>query len=301
MQRSEPKGDSLLILGAGYVGEAVARAGLARGWRVGALTRNEQRLAELRELGAEGFLADLAEGDWSAAVGGGWSFAVNCVGSGGAGVESYRRSYVEGMRATVAWAAQAKPKVLVYTSSTSVYPQTGGVAVDETASTEPSNERAALLLETERLALGGSRAEGERRYVLRLAGIYGPERHYLLDQLKAGETVLAGDGDRRLNLIHRDDIVAAIFACLDAGPDRPDGVFNVASDEAPRKQEVVAWLAEQIGAVRPEFLGRADPRAKRRGVKMPDRVIVSERIRREMGWRPRFPTFREGYADLLGR
>jgi nucleoside-diphosphate-sugar epimerase len=32
---------------------------------------------------------------------------------------------------------------------------------------------------------------------------------------------------------------------------------------------------------------------------VPDRVIASDRIQRELGWRPRYPSFREGYAALL--
>ncbi len=287
------KGKHLVIFGAGYVGAEVARQAAARGLRVTALTRNAEKAGTLRALGVTTVVADLAGDDWHKhpALAGGADFALNCVSSGG-GAHGYRRSYVEGMRSVLAWAKRAPVGTMVYTSSTSVYPQDGGVRVDEAAPTDGVGENGKILLEAEALL----RAWSERGFVLRLAGIYGPQRHHLLDQLREGSGVVAGRGDHRLNLIHRDDIAGAVWAALAVPASEVGGVFNVADDGAARKAEVVNWLAARLGVPEPVFNGV--PATGRRAV-TPDRVIANDKIKRVLGWRPRYPTFRDGYGDLL--
>jgi nucleoside-diphosphate-sugar epimerase len=295
------RGKRLVILGAGYVGGELARQALARGLQVTTLTRNAERAAALAALGAEAIVADLAGEAWHGRIAGGAEFVANCVSAGGGGLEGYRHSYVEGMASILAWArARGAAGTLVYTSSTSVYPQGGGLTVDETAPTEGAGERARLLLEAEAQLrapenTGGAAVRpGRRWFILRLAGIYGPGRHHLLEQVRAGE--LAGRGDYHLNLIHRDDIVAAMWAALGAPPVVANEVFNVADDGAASKAEIAAWLAAQVGVSAPCFTG--EPAAGRRAV-TPDRIIANTKIKTALGWRPSYPTFREGYKDIL--
>ncbi len=285
-----------MVFGCGYVGAALATQAVARGLRVTALTRNLAKAALLREVGIETVIADLASDDWHPRISDAPEFAVNCVSSGGAGLDGYRRSYVEGMASILRWAReQGAPGTMLYTSSTSVYPQDGGVVVDEAAPTADAGERGQILLEAERRLREESPA-GARWFVLRLAGIYGPGRHHLLDQVRAGE--VAGLGAHRLNLAHRDDIVAAIWACLAAPEQLAGAIFNVADDVPAPKAEVVAWLAARLGVPVPRFTG--EPAGTRRAV-TPDRVIANGKLKAALGWRPRFPTFREGYENLLSR
>lgn len=293
-------GRRLVVFGAGYVGGAVARQAVAGGLRVTALTRNAVKAADLRAAGVETVEADLAGTDWQARVPAEADFVLNSVSSGGGGVAGYQHSYVDGMRAVAEWARRGKVGTLVYTSSTSVYPQSGGVRVDETATTQPASERAALLLEAEALALGASQAQGGvgRSFVLRLAGIYGPGRHHILDQLRAGEA-LGGSGAHVLNLAHRDDICAAIWACFGAPAAVAGGIFNVADDRPSTKAELAAWIATRLGLPAPRF----DPtiEGRRRGSAVPDRVILNDKLKAQLGWRPAYPGFREGYENLLSR
>lgn len=284
----------LVVFGAGYVGGGVAVAAAAQGLHVTALTRNPYRAAELRTAGINVVEADLADEAWAAEIPAGADFVLNSVSSGSGGIEGYRQSYVEGMRRVLAWARGGRVGTLVYTSSTSVYPQGGGIGVDENAPTEPANERAALLLEAENLARNAGPTVA-RSFILRLAGIYGPERHHLLDQLRQGEP-LAGTGGHRLNLAHRDDIAAAIFACFNAPAAVAGGVFNVADDHPAPKAEVAGWLADRLGLPPPRF----DPQASgRRRAETPDRVIRNHKLRQTLGWRPAHPDFRSGYGSLL--
>lgn len=283
----------LLILGCGYLGERLATACLADGWSVGALTRNAEQAARLRTRGLEPVVeVRLDSPDWWERVEPEPDLVVNCVSGAGGGLDGYRQSYVEGNRSLAAWARQARPGTLVYTGSTGVYPAQAGAEVNEDSPTggEPGS-RPALLREAEEIALG---AEGfARSFVLRLAGLYGPGRHGLLDRLRAGESVLPGRPEQPLNLTHVDDAVAAIRT-LAAQATLSGGIFNVC-DDAPRpKAEVVRWLCERLGRPVPTF----DEQARgRRGV--PDRRISNARLKTVTDWKPLYPSFREGYAAML--
>lgn len=294
---SDDRTKRLVVFGCGYVGAAAALEGLVRGWRVTALTRNAAKARLLREEGIETVVADLAGSEWHAQIAGGADHVLNCVSSGGGGVEGYRHSYLAGMESILAWAQAAGPVgTLVYTGSTSVYPQGGGVRVDERAPThETEGERPRVLLATEERLRSAAGVCG-RWFVLRLAGIYGPGRHHLLDQVRAGE--VAGLGTHHLNLIHRDDIVRGVMACFLAPATVRDEVFNLADDGPARKVELVSWLATRLGLPAPRFTG--EPAGGRRAI-TPDRLIDNAKARAILGWAPRYATFREGYESLLSR
>jgi nucleoside-diphosphate-sugar epimerase len=287
-------GKRLVIFGCGYIGTAVAERAGAAGARVTALTRNAEKAAALRAAGHEAIVADLAGEEWHARIAGGADLVLNCVSSGGGGVDAYRRSYVAGLESILAWArARGAAGTLIYTSSTSVYAQGDGALVDETMPTVAATERAAVLIEAERL-VRESGAAARRWWILRLAGIYGPGRFHLLGQVRAGE--VAGIGPHRLNLIHRDDAAAAILAAFAAPPGLGNEALNLADDGAAPKAEVVAWLAARLGLPPPRFTGA--PAGGRRAV-TPDRAIANARAKAVLGWRPAWPTFREGAASLL--
>lgn len=286
-------GQRLVVFGCGYVGSAVAEAAIRVGMQVTALTRNLAQAEALRAKGIRPIVADLATDAWHGELSARPDFVLNCVSSGGGGLEGYRRSYLEGMRSILSWATRiGGVGTLVYTSSTSVYPQDGGAVVDELA-TVGGGDRAEILVTAEK-ALTSATGACERWFILRLAGIYGPGRHALLEQVRDG--VVAGAGDHHLNLVHRDDIAAAIWACFAAPSRVASTVFNVADDGATRKREITAWLAAQLKVPAPVFSGM--PAGGRRAV-TPDRIISNTKLKAVLGWRPEYPTFREGYAGIL--
>jgi nucleoside-diphosphate-sugar epimerase len=270
----------------------VARQAIERGFEVTALTRNAATADALRNAGIHVVAADLAADVWHAEMAGHFDCVLNAVSSGGAGLAGYERSYVGGMQSIQRWVEATGPHgTLIYTSSTSVYPQDGGIRVDETCSTEGAGERAQILLKAERLA---ETMAFQRVFILRLAGIYGPGRHHVLDQVRTGE--ISGRGDHRLNLVHRDDIVSAIWAAFGASAEIDGGIFNVADEGAATKVELAEYLARELGLPPPRFTGV--PVGGRRAV-TPDRVIENTRLKRVLGWTPQFPTFREGYKKML--
>ena len=269
------------------------------GVRVGALTRNIEKAKALEALGLEQVVvADLDSDSWHDEVDD-YEAVLNCVSSAGGGLAGYEKSYIEGQRSILQWARGRGVHCYLYTSSTSVYPQDHGVRVDESADTSAAPATGQVLLRAEAL-VAESAAEFGRWYVLRLAGIYGPGRHYLLDQLRAGERVIAGSGDYHLNLIHCEDIVRAICVALSQSG-TPSGVYNLADNAPATKAALVNWLAAELECPAPVF----DPelrtaRMQRRGGRMPDRIIVNRRARERFFWEPRYPSFQEGYRAILG-
>jgi len=292
-------GKRLVIFGCGYVGSALARAALAAGARVEALTRNPEKAAALQTLGvAKVAVAELSSSDWHGQIEGGPDFVVNCVSSGG-GADGYRQSYLAGMASVLEWAGKGAAPVgtMAYTSSTSVYPQGEGAVVEESVAAEGATPNGRIIRASEILLENAPAAACERWFVLRLAGIYGPDRHHLLNQLREGATSLGGSGAHHLNLIHRDDIVRALQACLSAPATVRNEVFNVADTAPARREEVVRWLAGRLGREMPEFDGVAGVR--RGGEPMPDRIIASGKIQRVLGWRPEYPDYRSGFGAIL--
>jgi nucleoside-diphosphate-sugar epimerase len=291
---------SVMIFGCGYVGTALAAALLARGVRVGALTRNSRQVELLRSLGVSEVLESaLDDRSWLNQIKGSYESAVNCVSSAGGGIEGYQRSYVEGQRVILEWAKLRTLDCLVYTSSTSVYPHDGGVLVTEDLDTDGTSATGRILVESEGL-IQDHKTLFKRYCILRLAGIYGPQRHYVLDQLRAGTSVMPGRGDYHLNLIHRDDVVTAILCTLSTAQQVTSGIYNLSDGKPPLKQELTAYLAAKLGIAAPVFDPQlSTPRQQRRGGSMPDRVIANEKFMQAFNWRPRFCHYREGYRAIL--
>lgn len=290
--------ESVLIFGCGYVGTALAQSLLEDGVRVGALTRNAEKAANLRSLGvSEVIEGDLDSPSWYGQVRGSYRAVVNCVSSAGGGLAGYEKSYYEGQRSILQWLDGKTIDRFVYTSSTSVYPQDGGVVVNETADTAGAPPTAQVLLRSEQLIEDAAHLFSSW-YVLRLAGIYGPGRHYVLDTLREGRETIPGSGEHHLNLIHLKDILSALRSALCGVA--PSGIYNLCDNAPARKKELVEWLAGRVGAPVPQFEpGLATERLQRRGGRMPDRIVSNEKLREAFNWRPLYADFREGYTSIL--
>ncbi|MDX2110083.1 MAG: NAD(P)H-binding protein [Verrucomicrobiota bacterium] len=335
---NHPSPRRLLIFGCGYLGQSVAARALEAGWEVSALTRNAAKAAALAASGVAVVQAELQSDSWHDALAGEWTSVVNCVSSGGGGVEGYRHSYLDGMHSINRWLANTGTKVgtFVYTSSTSLYTQSGDVLVDEDAPLVNLSATASILREAEEVV--ETLPPPTRTFILRLAGIYGPGRHHLLDQLRAGNTIFKGTGRSLLNLIHRDDAAAAIMKAIGKAEGRGQKaevavteecslqipsrkstasscdesvrtrIYNVADGHPANRVEIAAWLAAQLQLPEPQWLPEVDiatpgvtPPARlfRGGSDGPSRRIAITRIRQEMGWEPQYAGYQAGYGAIL--
>lgn len=292
------KGKRVVVFGAGYVGGRFAKHAAEQGAEVVALTRNEKTAARLKEDGVgEVIVANLHEDTWREKIMPKADLVLNTVSAAESSLEGYRISYVEGQKQVADWMAKGDVEHFIYTSSTGVYTQTGGEWVTEGDASAGESPRAGVLIEAEGIAL---KAEAKRRSVLRLAGIYGPGRHYLLDQLRLGLRELPGDPDAYLNLIYIEDILGAIEGLSGASIPEGEDVFNVCDDSPVLKKELVEWLSEKLEIEPPAFVG-SEPSAKTPfdTPKRPNRRVSNRHIKTKINGFPKCPKYTDGYSVLF--
>ena len=219
----------VLIVGCGYVGLPLGTELVRQGHEVFGVRRSAARSAELAAAGIQPLAADVAKPAELARLPGPFDWVVNCVSSSKGGAAEYREVYLQGTRNLLEWLSASPPRKYVYTSSTSVYGQTDGSAVKESSATEPGGETGPVLVETERVLLEAARNAKFPAVILRVAGIYGPERGHWFQQYLKNEARIPGRGERFLNMIHRDDVVGAVIAALKSG--RAGEIYNAVDDE----------------------------------------------------------------------
>jgi nucleoside-diphosphate-sugar epimerase len=286
----------VLIIGCGYVGLSVGGELVKQGHEVVGMRRSAGAEAELNAAGIKPLIGDITQAEQLARLPAAYDWVVNCVSASGGGVAEYRQVYLEGMRNLIAWLAAAPLKKLVYTSSTSVYGQNDGSLVKETSPTEPTVETARVLVETEKALLEAASRMKFPGVVLRLAGIYGPGRGYWFKQYLSNEARIEGSGARLLNMIHRDDAAGAIIAALKSG--RPGEVYNVVDDEPVSQLNFFQWLSGPLGKELPPSVPEDPEVVRKRGVT--NKKVSNRRLKMELGYPFKYPTFRQGYtAEIL--
>jgi len=281
-----PATPSLLIAGCGDVGSRLAERLLPAGWTVYGLRRSVAGLAA----GIRRVPGDLQAAPCPPAwPSGALDYLVYCVAASQSDEAGYRAAYVEGLGHVLGWLAQhgQRPQRLLFVSSSSVYAQQGGEWIDEDSPAEAEGFSGRVLREAERLALGS----GIPASLVRLTGIYGPGREWLLNQVRKGYWVQS-EPPLYANRIHAEDAAGLLAFLLQAdarGVALDDCYLGV--DDAPAPlAEVLAWLRDYLGVT--EWAAQAALR--RAGSKR-----CSNARARALGWAPQYPSYREGYAAVL--
>lgn len=177
-----------------------------------------------------------------------------------------------------------------YLSSTGVYGDTQGAWVDETAAVGGGRRSARAEADLAWQALDS------RVRVFRLPGIYGPGRS-ALDRVAQGSAHRVDLPGQVFSRVHVDDIAAGIVAGM-AGP---AGVYNLADDEPCGQNAVIEEAARILGMIPPPLVSmeQAGLSPAARAFYAENRRIANGKARRVLGWRPRYPTYREGLRSLL--
>ena len=152
----------------------------------------------------------------------------------------YRRQ----IQTIITTAASGKTEFIIFTGSTSVYPDTLNPAGEENVFV-PENPRAKVLKEIEEDLLHHPRLTAT---VIRLGGLIGPER--VPGRFLSGEKGLL-DPQQPVNLIHRDDAVGIIETVI--AKDMRGEIFNAVADKHPTRQEFYTRAAHRLGVPPPEF------------------------------------------------
>lgn len=284
----------VLIVGCGYVGLPLGAELVRQGHKVFGLRRSAAE--ELESAGLTPLMADVTAPDTLASLPRDYDWVVNCAASGGGSVEDYRRLYLQGTRNLIEWLAPAPPQKFVYTSSTSVYGQNDGSLVKEQSPTEPQAETAMVLVETEKLLLEAAQAKQFPSVILRVAGIYGPDRGHWFKQFLRDEARLDGKGGRILNMIHRDDLIGVVIAALQNG--RAGEIYNAVDDEPVSQLKFFEWLGGTLDKPLPPSVTEDAEANRKRGVT--NKKVSNRRLKMELGYQFKYPTFRQGYtAELI--
>ena len=273
--------ERVLLAGCGDLGGRVARLLQARGDEVFALRRHQGASGE----GAMHCLqGDLTRLETLAHLPAGITQIVYLPAPRVREEAAYRAVFVDGLRNL--WRALDRKTVnrVVFVSSSAVYGEHDGEAVDEDTLPAPLGFNGRVLLEAEQWLS----SQAVRSVVVRLAGLYGPGRLQLIERLRMGQVQAPREHLHWSNRIHVDDAALAIVHVLTL-PD-PLALYLGVDDTPLPLHELYDFLAAQIGANAVlEGPAPAGIGSKR---------LINARLRAS-GFIPRWPDSRVGYAELL--
>jgi nucleoside-diphosphate-sugar epimerase len=277
----------LLAMGLGYSAAALSRRLLAQGWRVIGTTRSPEKAARLQAQGIEPLIwpGTPLDGALAEATHILLSIAPDAAGDPVIVAEA------EALR-------RAKPEWVGYLSTTGVYGDHDGGWVDETTPLTPGTARGRqrVLAEAQWQALAAD--QGWPLHIFRLAGIYGPGRGPFR-KVKDGTAQRIVKPGQFFSRIHVEDIGQV----LDASIHRPDpgAVYNVCDDDPSPPQDVLAHAAELLGLpIPPEVdIDKADMTPMARSFYAESKRVRNDRLKRDLGIKLLYPTYRDGLAALL--
>lgn len=277
----------ILIVGCGYVGCALGQLLASQGHQIWGMRRNTDALPKA----IQPLQADLSGNFESALTTQPWDIVYYTASASGFSESAYQAAYISQVKRLLQAleGLEKPPKRFIYTSSTGVYHQQDGSWLDEQSSVAPRSFSSRALLEGEALV----HASNIPGVVVRLAGIYGPGRTRLIDQVVQGKATCVRGRTTLLNLIHRDDC-AGILAHLATYPN-PASCYLAVDASPVEKDELLQWIAAQLALPAPPVIDAADaPPLKRGGNRR-----YSNRQILETGYTFKYPSCREGYRELL--
>ena len=281
---------TLLIFGFGFSGKALAKRLIAQGWRVAATARRPEDRQAAAALGVEAIdPADAAALQQAA----GQARAILITAPPGEGGCPALQALVPAMAASGAF-----PDWIGYLSTTGVYGDRDGRWVTEDSALNAQSIEGARRAAAERDWRQIGRGMGLTVVAFRLPGIYGPGRS-TFDRLRDGTARRLVKPGHVFSRIHVDDLAAGLEASI-ARP-RPHAVYNLCDDEPASASAVTAYAAKLLGVAPPpeEPFGSAvlSPAAQRFYAEC--KRVSNARAKAELGWRPAYPSYREGLTAIL--
>jgi nucleoside-diphosphate-sugar epimerase len=281
----------LLIVGCGDVGlRAAALAGPAR---VLALTSTPTRCAELRARGIVPLLGNLDQPATLRRLAGLADRVLHLAPPPSEGRDDPRtRALLRALR------RRTPPIAFAYGSTSGVYGDCGGDWVRETRPLRAATSRAQRRVAAERHARFFGRSAGVRSSILRIPGIYAPDRAggTPRERLQRGTPVLRAEDDVYTNHIHADDLARACVAALWRGA--PQRVYHVNDDTQLKMGDYFDLAARLYGLAAPARISRAEAQAQLPPMQLSfmseSRRLDNTRMKRELRVRLRFPGVDEG-------
>lgn len=287
-----------LILGCGYVGEALARTLIGRGVEVAATTRSHARITQLQRLGVQPMVADVMAPatlqplvDWNPHA------VFDLVRPQRTGKDRYT---AWGTRNVAQAFADAPLEALVYLSSTSVYGRRHGEHTDESTAVEPASPLGCARTEAEGIYLEMFDRIGFPVRICRVPGIYGPGRT-LRARLETGAYRRLDDNDLWVSRIHVEDCAEGLAAAWTRGG--AGRIYLLCDDEPVTGREYAELTASLLALPLPPTVEREDIRQELTSSaferRIADRRCSNRRMREELGVIPRYPSVRVGLEAAL--
>ncbi len=281
----------LLIFGFGFSGRVFAARMQADGWEVWAAVRSEASAEEARAAG----VTPIDSRDQAALVAAPPMTAILVTSP----PTDHGCPALEALVPAIARAG-AFPDWIGYLSTTGVYGDREGGWCFETTPLHARSIEAGRRVAAERDWLEVGRGMGLTVQIFRLPGIYGPGRSPLerLRERTVRNIVKPGQVFSR---IHVEDIAGALAASI-ARP-RAGGIYNIVDDEPAPTHVVNAWAAAPLGEAAPPLIpyDEAGMPAPARRFWAENKRISNARAKAELGWRPIYPSYREGLTAILSQ
>ena len=282
---------NLLLFGLGYTAELFARRELGNDWRIRVIVRSEEARRRTISLGAQPIdTSDLDNVHVAAAE----ANAILVV----APPTEVSCPALEALSPSLSKREDHDLRWIGYVSSTAVYGDQQGNWTTEDSPLNAASATGMRRLNAEKAWTAACKAADLPLVIFRLAGIYGPGRS-ALDRIREGRARRIEKNNHVLSRIHVDDIVSLLDASLQH-PNR-HCIYNVCDDEPASTSDVVTYAAGLLGVEPPAaepFESAVMSDAAERYF-LESRRISNARARRTLGWRPLYPTYREGLAAIF--
>jgi 2-alkyl-3-oxoalkanoate reductase len=302
----------------GAIGQPLVRQLVYAGHKVIGMTRREEAAAEIRTAGADAAVCDVFDpGALTEAVTAMRPEVVVHELTALPDRLDYKdphlytatnRVRTEGTRNLIAAARSAGARRLVAQSICTLYAPVDGWVKDERApllddAPPPFGEGIAATRDLEGQVLG---AEGLEGLVLRYGFFYGPRgtyttNGYWAEEFRKRRFPIVGNGEGMTSFVQIEDAAAATAAAVERGE---AGIYNVCDDEPARGREWIPAYAAAVGAKRPfrvpKWIARLIAGKALAAMATSTRGASNEKAKRELGWQPRYPSWRRGFREALG-
>lgn len=281
---------SLLVFGGGWLGRAAALEAVRRGGKAVATSRDPDTRAALQAEGV-GAVDPADETALTAAVATASALLVtappNAHGCPGL------KALIPAITASGAW-----PDWIGYVSSTAVFGDRAGGWAFEDDELNAATLEGARRVRAERDWLDAGRGMGLTVQLFRLPALYGPGRSPL-DRLRDGTARIVRKPGQIFNRIHVDDAVSGLFASM-ARP-HPGAAYTLCDDEPSAADVVIAGAAHRLGLPLPPEVDLEDASVSdaMRRFYLDSKRLSNAKAKAELGWRPRYPSWREGLEALI--
>ncbi|MEM1390704.1 MAG: SDR family NAD(P)-dependent oxidoreductase [Pseudomonadota bacterium] len=269
--------DKLFLFGLGYVAQALAEL-----WRgeVVATYRSDEALERVKAAGLSAVSVDDDQGLADAVAG---AHIIISAAPNQMGCPALSKIGPSAQNA----------KSVTYLSTTGVYGDLGGGWAFEWTPLAPGSERARRRVEAEQ----GWLVQRQDACIVRLPGIYGPGRSPM-DRARRGGVQRIIKPGQVFSRAHRDDIASGLLALINH---RTTGVFNLCDEEAAPPQDVTAYAYQCLGLPVPEGIPIEDANLSdmARSFYAECKRVSNAKLKAATGWRPQYPTYREGLNAIL--